>query len=149
MEHRTLDELSRVADTGPLPEARPRMSRRERLERWASLLESFDGRLLPLERIEFVPWHERMHMRRDSSPLVVAFNDPVLREEGLASDEFGAALDFFGLTQGQGHRLLCDCHYHGGMTGKETAERLRVIAGGGIVGLLWRQVRQLAAKWVG
>ena len=76
-------------------------------------------------------------LRGDETPITVAFADPVLREEGLAGDTIGDALAFFKLSHGQTHRLLCDCHYHGQMTGPGVATRLRGIAKGGLLRRLW------------
>jgi hypothetical protein len=46
-------------------------------------------------------------------------------------------MTFFELTEGQAHRLLCDCHYLGTMTGARLAARLRATAKGGIVRRIW------------
>ena len=58
--------------------------------------------------------------------------DPVLRRDGLASDRLGDAMAFFELSNRQAHRLFCDCHYSGNMTGAGLAARLRRLAQGGI-----------------
>ena len=39
---------------------------------------------------------------------------------------------FFELSDRQAHRLFCDCHYSGSMTGAGLAARLRRLAQGGI-----------------
>jgi hypothetical protein len=109
MKHTRLDELRHVAAIETMPVRAP-MSRRERLERWAEVLESApERRLKTLEEMEFVPRDERPFMRADNSPLTVAFQDPVLRGDGLSSDTLGDARTFFGLSEGQAHRLLCSC----------------------------------------
>ena len=108
------------------------MSRRERLERWANVLDRNPGKLNALTRIEYLPSSERPFARADNSPLEVAFKDPVLREEGLAGDRLGDTMAFFELSDRQAHRLFCDCHYYGSMTGAGLAQRLRMIARGGI-----------------
>jgi hypothetical protein len=102
-----------------------RMSRRERIERWASTLENYNGPLNALWRIEYLPDQEMRAYRTPNSPMTIAFRDPVLREEGLNSDELGAAMDFFEMSDDDAHRLLCDCHYLGAMTGKRLASHLR------------------------
>jgi hypothetical protein len=56
----------------------------------------------------------------------------VLREEGLTGDRLGEAMRFFDLSDRQAHRLFCDCHYHGAMTGTGLSARLRTIAKGGL-----------------
>src|SRR5690242_9650703 len=90
MEHRTLEEIKRVADVSARDLARRTMSRRERLERWATVLENQGhGSLNALRRIEFLPEDERMLVRADNSPLSLAAQDPILAAEGLASDRLG------------------------------------------------------------
>ena len=102
------------------------LSRRERLERWAELLEVEPRRWLrALARVEFTPLDARAGLREDNSPIAVAFADPVLREAGLGGDTLGDAQDFFELSSEQAHQLLCDCHYCGRMDGGTVARRLR------------------------
>jgi len=123
------------------------MSRRERLERWATDLERYDGRLKPLMRIEYLPEQERRMLRGDDTPLAVAYKDPVLREEGLASDRLGDAMTFFELTEHEAHHLLCDCHYYGSMTGTSVAARARATANKVTVRELWDRARDAATAW--
>jgi hypothetical protein len=130
MRHQRKDELGAVAEVVSFDVTR--MSRRERLERWADLLDRIPGKLNALTRIEYLPAAERLEARADNSPLQVAFKDPVLREEGLNGDRLGEVMSFFELSDRQAHRLFCDCHYHGSMTGFGLAQRLRLIAKGGI-----------------
>ena len=108
MEHKSLDVLRNVADVHG---GEPRfLNRRERLERWAEILEREpQRRLKSLEEIELLPRERRPEHRVDNSPLTVAFQDPVLRAEGLASDRLGDAMTFFDLSERQAHRLLCSC----------------------------------------
>jgi hypothetical protein len=130
MRHQRKEELGAVAEVVPFNVTR--MSRRQRLERWADLLDRVPGKLNALTRIEYLPAAERLEARADNSPLQVAFKDPVLREEGLTGDRLGEVMSFFELSDRQAHRLFCDCHYHGSMTGIGLAQRLRMIAKGGI-----------------
>ena len=130
MKHRNMEELGAVAEVVPFNIAK--MSRRERLQRWADLLDRIPGKLNALTRIEYLPAAERHEARADNSPLEVAYRDPVLRDEGLAGDRLGEVMRFFDLSDRQAHRLFCDCHYHGTMTGTGLAARLRLIAQGGI-----------------
>jgi hypothetical protein len=107
----------------------PIMSRRERLERWAELLDRDHLRKLKaLSRVEFVPWQDRALIRRDDTPVSVAFADPVFRAAGLEGDTFGHAREFFQLSEEEAHHLLCDCHYFGGMDAETVARRVRVAA---------------------
>jgi hypothetical protein len=104
------------------------MSRRERLERWAVVLErAASTSLTPLLDVEFVAPRERAALRSDGSPLAIALDDPVLRREGLGSDRFGDGGEFFGLSLRQAHRVLCSCGYVGTMRATEVARRIRAI----------------------
>ncbi len=128
MEHRTLNEVRCTALTIPLATSAPIMSRREKLERWAMLLDRHRGRLLPLMRVEYLSEEARRVLRGADSPLSVAYNDPILRTEGLASDRLGEGIAFFELTEQEAHHLLCECHYCGTMTGETVAARARFAA---------------------
>lgn len=105
MEHKDLDYLRSVADVQPKP-----MTRQERLERWISLLERDPTlRLNSLGEIEYKPPAERALVREDNSPLTIAYADPILRADGLASDRLGDAMRYFELSDGQAHYALCSC----------------------------------------
>ena len=104
------------------------MSREERLERWAIVLERFDAPLAPFRDVEFLPAEQRCQLRTAGSPLALAYDDPVLRHAGLPSDRFGDGAAFFGLSRFQAHRLLCSCGYVGTMRASEVARRVRAIA---------------------
>jgi hypothetical protein len=126
VQHKSIDELSGVANViaADVP-----MSRRERLERWADLLEQDPRRRLrTLEELEYVRYGERLTMRGDDSPLSVAFADPVLRTAGLKSDRYGDAVSFFELSDGDAHRLLCSCLNGRTMDAARVAKRVRAIA---------------------
>ena len=91
MKHTPVAEISRVADVHPVP-LKPPLTRVERLGRWAEALEREPDRVLTsLEEIEWKSEAERRDMRTDRSALTVAFEDPVLRADGLASDRLGDA----------------------------------------------------------
>jgi hypothetical protein len=107
MEHQTIHEISEVARVYG---SSMRILRRARLERFATLLESHQGAFRLLNRIEYIPVAERQSLRRDNSPLMIAYGDAGFRAEGLASDRLGEAERFFDLTPRQTHHLLCDCH---------------------------------------
>ena len=124
MEHKPLVELHAVADLTVEP--RSPMSRRERLVRWAELLERDPKRRLrPLHEIEHKEPQARRAVRAENSPLTVAYEDPVLRAEGLASDTLGDALDFFGLTEHQAHFAFCSCHMGSLFEARLAASRVR------------------------
>jgi hypothetical protein len=144
MEYKTLDEISRVAQ---VESGFGTMSRRERLERWATVLERYEGRLRPLRRIEYVSKQERKDLWGEDSPLTVAYKDPVLRAEGLTSDRLGSAMAFFQLTEDAAHHLLCDCHYRGMMTTAGVAARVRSIANRVTFRELWDRARNAVTAW--
>jgi hypothetical protein len=112
------------------------LPRRERLMRWADALEAHHEKLNALREIEYLSPEERRAYRGSNTPLTIAFKDPVLREAGLSDDNLGTAMDFFEMTDEDAHRLLCDCHYMGTMTGSGLAHRIRHFAehgGGGVM----------------
>jgi len=126
MEHRPLSELGHVADLKP--SQTPVLSKRERLDRWAELLEREPDRLLrTLDEIEWKPKAVRLAMRADGSALTVAFNDPVLRSAGLLSDRFGDAVNFFQISEHDAHIVLCSCHGGESMRSEEAVRRVRGI----------------------
>lgn len=141
MLHQGLDELRLKADVVPLEPERPRLSRGERLERWAEVLEQHPGPMMPFYRVESYAWPERRDLRGDETPVAVAFRDPVMRADGLEGDTLGNACTYFELSDGQAHRLLCDCHYRGTMTGAKVAAHLRVVANGSLMQRLWNWAR--------
>jgi len=90
MKHHALEQLQSVAEDQDYP--RQTMSRGERLDRWAELLEQNPGRhLATLHQTEHQPNGVRAAMRSDGSPISVAFEDPVLRAAGLENDRYGEA----------------------------------------------------------
>ena len=111
MEYSTSQQMQHVAEVFP-ELRRTRMSRSERLMRWAELLCRDPAReLRTLIGTEFYAREDRSRMRSDSSPITVALEDAVLRAEGLQDDSYGEAVRFFELTDGQMHRVLCHCHF--------------------------------------
>jgi hypothetical protein len=152
MKYRTFDDMQRVADIAQLGNhlGNVRMSRRERLERWAALLLQQPRRpLKPLYRLEFMAAAERVRMRGDDTPLAVAFEDATLREEGLAGDSVGDAMQFFDLSARDVHYLLCDCHYQGNMSASHVAAQIRAIANQVTFRELWNRMcrRVVGAGW--
>lgn len=124
MNYKTLEQIARDADV----HSSPTMSRRQRLERWAELLEQQpERRLCAIEGTEFGARREREAKRADNSPVSVAFEDPVLRAEGLGGDRVGDAIAFFGLSESELHRLVCYCHYGLTVSPGAVATRLRAM----------------------
>ena len=128
MKLKTLEELQRVAEVRP-PLTRDRMSKRQRLERWAEVLELAPQRYLrSFFETEYMSRRRRYALREDNSPLTVAFQDPVLRAEGLKSDRYGDVLKFFELSDGELHHMVCYCHHGPTMAPRAAATRVRAAA---------------------
>lgn len=137
MKYERLDELvSKAAIFSSQDEGR-KLTHRERIERWAMLLDQHQGGLVPFMRTEYLNEEARRALRADNSPLALAFSDPILRGDGLSNDTLGEGKAYFGLSERTAHRLLCDCHYSGSMTGKQVASRLRSAAAPGLAERLW------------
>ena len=130
MEYKTLGELAGEAEVSVEPVlARTPMTKRDRLERWAALLERAPQRQLSsVEEIEYGTTSEQQAKRADNSALSVAFADPVLRAQGLTSDRVGTAADFFELSHWEIHQLVCSCHYGRTMAAGTAAMRIRAMA---------------------
>jgi hypothetical protein len=127
MEHKPVEKLRSVAEVHELSQGF--LSRRERLERWAEVLQRQPKRRLrSLGEIEFVPAEKRPALRSDESPITVAFEDPVLRAAGLKSDTLGDAMEFFDLSERASHRLLCSCINGWSMEAGSTARKVHRLA---------------------
>jgi hypothetical protein len=125
MKYQSLEQIALEADVHP----GVGMSRRERLECWAELLERQPWRRLStIEGTEFGSRREREAKRSDHSPLTVAFEDRVLRAEGLRGDRVGDAVEFFDLSHDEVHRLVCYCHYGQTVAPGIVATRVRMMA---------------------
>ncbi|HZT18277.1 MAG TPA: hypothetical protein VFA23_02680 [Dongiaceae bacterium] len=141
MQYRSMGELRTVARLARVD--RPVMSRRDRLNRWAMLLEQQrDRQLTPLTEIERVPYPTRLELEAEGSALAVAYADPVLREEGLVGKKLGDAMRFFALSTIDAHYLLCSCYQHETMTAAAVATRIRAIASRVTFRDLWNRVRR-------
>lgn len=127
MEHKPVEKLRSVAEVHRSEHGF--LSRRERLERWVDLLERDPKRRLrSLGEIEFTPEEKRLELRSDNSPLTVAFEDSILRADGLKSDKLGDGMDFFGLSERSAHRLLCSCMNGWSMEAGSAAKKVRRLA---------------------
>ncbi|MBZ9796415.1 hypothetical protein [Mesorhizobium sp. ES1-4] len=108
MKHQTLEQLNVVAEVNA---EFPTMTRKQRLERWANLLERQPERCLSaLPGTEYMSAKERNEAHCLASPISIAFEDPILRAQGLQDDTYGAARRFFELSNWQLHRIVCHCH---------------------------------------
>ncbi|MXN67211.1 hypothetical protein GR183_20070 [Stappia sp. GBMRC 2046] len=125
MKHTSLDDLKVVSTVRADPQT-GELSRNERLERWAKLLERApDRRLATLRGTEYEPPDVRHGMRASGSAISVAFEDPVLRRQGLKSDTYGDAKEFFNLDDWQLHGIVCYCHFGASMSAETAARCVR------------------------
>lgn len=149
MKHRTLSDLGPAAQIVTFGSSPSRAVRRERLERLALLLEKHNGPIRLLSGIEYLSGQDRRMLRRDNSALAIAYHDPVLRGQGLASDRLGDAVDFFDLSEREAHLLLCDCHYAGRVppTPAMLAVRARAFADRRNLRGLWNRLRDAVTVW--
>jgi len=143
MKHHALEQLQLVARVNH-HYPHPVMSRRERLDRWAELLERNPLRLLStLHGTEYRRAMERAVMRSDDSPISVAFDDPILRAAGLENDSYGEAKRFFELTDNQLHKLVCYCHFGATLSAANAAHHVRAISTGAHRGGLLARLRDI------
>lgn len=128
MRHTPLDQLTAVAKTYPDP-TRPALTRSERLERWAMLLEREpDRRLRTFSGTEYEPARARDVLQSAGSSISVAYEDPILRAAGLQNDTYGEAKRFFELSDHQLHAIVCYCHFGPSVTAAVTARCVRAVA---------------------
>lgn len=139
MRYHTREKLHAVAGIhADVP--RPAMTRDERVARWAQLLEQDpDRNLATLTETEYEPEIIRDGMRKDGSPITIAFEDAVFRAEGLQDDTYGEAKRFFEFTDCQLHYVVCSCHSGTMVRADAAAERVRDVAKPhpGLIGMLW------------
>ena len=127
MEQKSARELRALAGVSSGPP--PPLGRRERLERWADLLDRDPQRLINTVReLEFACRAAQADMRADGSALSIAYNDPLFRALGLTSDRLGDGREFFGLSDAQAHRLLCSCMHGMSMRAGDAAGMVRTEA---------------------
>jgi hypothetical protein len=117
MKHMNVDELNVVAFT-------PRVSRRDKLIRWANLIRCTNSYLNLYHRLEYLSHSDLRAIRLDGAPysaFTVAINDPEFKALGLGTT-MGSVMDFFEITQHDLHKFSCDC---GGSIDKcEMADRI-------------------------
>jgi hypothetical protein len=150
MDHRSISELGESARVFPEQAAAPRWQRRrERLERWAELLDRQAGTIRLFSSIEYMRPEQQALMRADRSPLTIAYEDPVFRSQGLRTDRLGDAIAFFDLSQGEAHYLLCDCHYtRSAVDVGPIAKRVRSVAGRRTFSEVWTKAqRAVTSLW--
>jgi hypothetical protein len=127
MEHKSVEVLRGLAEVRFEPPAP--LSRKERLEAWAKALDRQSGVPVRLfHQLEFMPRAEWGPLRVEGSPLTIAYNDPLLRAQGLQSDRLGDAMAFFDMSERETHRMLCSCMHGASMTGSRAAGLVRQMA---------------------
>lgn len=111
MKYQSRAELAPIAETYHGDITSSRLSAEDRLRRWIELLREQPFRYVnTLRQTEYRSRLSRDAMRDDNSAITVAFEDPVLRRDGLHGDSYGDARHFFGLSDMQLHRVVCFCH---------------------------------------
>ncbi len=136
MKHQSIEQLQALAEIRP----GPAMTRTERLERWAELLERDpERRLGTLSGTEYAPSGARQTMRASGSPMTVAFDDLNLRAAGLADDSYGEAKRFFELSDRHLHDIVCNCHFGSAVRAGNAARRVRAAIG------LWPRIKAFFA----
>ena len=119
MEHKKLDQLRSVADVQATGAVRV-MTRSERIQHWIDLLEREPSRRLhAIPEIEYMLPSDRPLARADDSPLTIAYEDPLFRAQGLASDKLAE------LTENEAHHAFCSCLGGHMMDSSAFARRLR------------------------
>ncbi|WP_296743564.1 hypothetical protein [Mesorhizobium sp.] len=143
MKHQTVEQLHGIAEVEP---TFPAMTRRERLERWAMLLEQNPERCLSaFPGTEFMSLDVRSKAQCLGSPLSVAFADPILCAQGLKDDTYGEAKRFFELADWQLHAIVCHCHVGGTMKAGWAAVQVR--SAFKEQGQLFSRLREAMAHW--
>ena len=143
MQHQSIEKLQIIAEAG-LSEVFSPMTRAQRLERWAELLERE-----PTRRLAALPGTE--HMSRESrdlarcleSPISMAFADPVLRLQGMQSDTYGEAKRFFELSDRALHNIVCYCHVGATMQAGRAARYVRFA----IEGDIFTRASAIVRRW--
>ena len=124
MKHQTVEQVRSVAAVRS--QALPLMTSRERLERWACLLEEEPNRRLStLYQTEHRRSWARETLRSGTSPISVAFADLRFRAQGLADDTYGEAKRFFEVSDRQMHDILCYCHFGETISAGAAAQAIR------------------------
>ncbi|TIW92764.1 MAG: hypothetical protein E5V59_16640 [Mesorhizobium sp.] len=143
MKHQTREELNAVAE---IDAACPAMTRSQRLEHWAALLERDPERGLgALPGTEYMRLDVRDKAQCTESPLSIAFADPILRAQGLKSETYGEARRFFELSEWQLHAIICHCHVGAIMKAGWVAVQVRAATNED--GKLFSKLRETIAGW--
>ncbi|RUW81284.1 hypothetical protein [Mesorhizobium sp. M2A.F.Ca.ET.067.02.1.1] len=144
MKHQTIEELHEVAEVAA---ALPAMTRTQRLEHWARLLEQDpEQRLAAFPGTEYMSLEVRDKAQSLGSALSTAYADPMLRAEGLKNDTYGESKRFFELSDWQLHAIVCHCHVGGTMKAGWAAVQIRSAIDK--EGNFFTRLREAISQWV-
>jgi hypothetical protein len=116
MQHLSQDQIMAMAQ--PIP-----MSRDDKLERWASLIERSSEPVFIFHSLEYRSQADLDHIANSHSAFALAAVDQVLKEAGLMSDTVGDGMRFFELSKRDVHAFSCDCG--GQISNHSMASRIR------------------------
>jgi hypothetical protein len=105
--------------------AAPTMTRSEKLERWATLIEAYPHLVALFDRLEHMRPIDRERAQVTGSAFSLAARDPVLKDAGLAGGTVGDVKKFFELSDDELHAFSCNCG--GGIDNFEMARRIRLL----------------------
>lgn len=113
-----------------VPITPPKMTRREKLIRWADLIRKVSRPIGLYHALEYMSWPQLCGTcigPGDITALGIAASDPVFQAQGLnASTSIADALRFFELTITQAHAFSCDCG--GAISNDQQADRIERLA---------------------
>jgi len=106
--------------------AKPVMTRREKLLRFASIVRSWSRDFGLYHNLEGYQPEQLTSIGLNGSAFEAAAADPILRDAGLKNESVGEAQQFFELSPHELHEFSCDC---GGAIGKDDmANRIERLA---------------------
>ena len=117
-----IEEVNVVAFT-------PKLSRVERLVRWANLVRCSKSQLHLYHNLEHMSKRDLRSIQLDGAPssaFTVAIKDDAFKAEGIGST-MGEVMDFFELSQAQLHEFSCDCG--GSISKADMADRIEGMTG--------------------
>ncbi len=120
--HRPLSQ----AEIEALNTAVPVMTKAQKLERWAQIIDKSPIPLSTTHGLEYCASADLLQWR--NSPMALAAADPVFQDAGLTGTTVGDVRKFFELSNEELHSFSCDCH--GSVSNAQMSQRLRNIAAG-------------------
>jgi hypothetical protein len=116
MQHLSQDQI--LAMARPIP-----MSRDDKLERWASLIERSSEPVFIFHDLEYKSQDQLDRLADPQSAFALAAGDQVLKEAGLTGDKVGEGMRFFELSMHDVHAFSCNCGGH--ISNSSMAKRIR------------------------